>query len=228
MPLRIFPFLGILGFLQPVVLNAAHTIHWSADAVSEFYDSGAGGLPAPWTISIGTFGALGDVFAPDLSNTSEWAANWVELDSTNYDTSNPPFYTFQSSVVVVDLARANEQVYMWAYNNQLADETSEWALVSSADWTMATTLELAAGQSGPIDEWVLQTGDTAVWGRLNRRLPDSSRVVLEGGGVRFVDAPPTFDLQTQRLVNPVPEPTVICSLVGAAALLLRRKRAGTA
>ncbi len=226
MSLRFASLVGAFVFLLTSLSTATHTIHWSADTISEIYDSAAGQFPESWTISIGTFGALGDTFSPDLANTSAWTANWVELDSTNYEMVNPPFSTFQGTVAVVDIERANEQVYMWAYNNQAGDETSEWALVTSAAWTMADALDLAPSQAGPIDEWILQTGDTAVWGRLNQRLPDTSRFVLEGGGVRLSEPPVSFDLQTQLLVNPVPEPSVVLSLALAGMGMLALRRPG--
>ncbi|MEM0897116.1 MAG: hypothetical protein AAGJ79_09515 [Verrucomicrobiota bacterium] len=170
-----------------------------------------------WTIALGTFGQLGDLFAPDESNTADWLANWVELDTTNYSTI--PIPAFASSVVLdgtTDIDRADEQVYMWFYNNQVGDTSSEWALISDPSWTIASAAQLNDGQSAPVSTFEMNTASIVRWGGLN----DTPST----GGVR-TDGTTPFDLQTHTFAPVVPEPTVpAVLLVSLMAIMARRTR----
>ena len=189
-----------IGIGGAIFSNANQTINWSANVISVFYDSAGGSFPDSWTIDLGVFT---DPFDPDENNTADWSSNFVVLDTTNLNLGTPPFASFASSVVISDTALADMQLYMWFYNNQLGDETSEWALVTDSSWTVGTEAELLAGQGGPTDTYVLQTGTDVRWGGLN----DTPST----GGIRSND-PGTYDLQTHTFPPPIPEPSVLLGL----------------
>ncbi len=192
--------------------HAEHTINWSAETVSNIVDSFGDTFQSAWTVALGTFG---DSFLPEESNAALWSTNWIELDSTTYGPSGAQgFPTFQSSVVVSDVARANEQVYMWFYSSQVPEYPTEWALISDATWTVGTVAELEAGQPGLIDSWVMQDAGVTHWGGLNS--------VSSGVGVQNVD-PGSYDLQTHGFVNPIPEPSIALALLSTVLALGRRR-----
>ena len=192
MNFRAFAATVTIGFVGVSIGDSGQTINWSSAVGSEIFDSEGSMFPSEWTVALGTFGGLGDTFAPMEVNTDDWLANWVPLDTTSY--VQAPFPAFQSSVIVSDVDRADEQLYMWFYNNQVGDVTSEWALISEASWVVGSAGELADSQGvGPISI-VMQDATSAEWGRTDS---------IAGGGVRS-SAPVSFDLQTHTFENPIP------------------------
>ncbi|MEM9479016.1 MAG: hypothetical protein AAGA58_05060 [Verrucomicrobiota bacterium] len=199
MHIRFSVFAIGVSLLYTTPARSDQTIDWSSFVGSSLFDSTGDVFSDTWTIALGTFG---DTFEPMVGNTVDWSANWIELDTAVYN-DDPPF-GFSSSVVISDVDRADEQVYMWFYNNQVGDETSEWALLTDNAWNVASEAELQGGQDVSPETFEMNLAGEVIWGGLNS--------TPSGGGERS-DDPSPFDLQTHTFAPPIPEPSVVSVLV---------------
>jgi hypothetical protein len=113
-------------------------------------------LTTTYHFELGTFGT----FAPTPNNIADWRAHWKLLDEGNYSLITKLFIgsaslshdasTGQRTTSIADVAgsaamfAANEQMYIWAYNDLNRDTNTEWGIftrtnttdVSNPDWKL--------------------------------------------------------------------------------------------
>jgi len=109
------------------------------------------------------------------------------------------------------------QAYIWVYNNQAGDETSEWALITERDGLDAWKIPSSTGsQQNFPNQWRVSTATDILFGGIND---------IDGPGETSSGAPSTFALQTNTFL-PVPESgTTLLFGLTLGSLVLRRSRA---
>ena len=118
--------------------GSAQKLNWGGAANDINVDSSNVGLDdATYTFQLGTF-TNGDVplteFIPTPANTDFWGDRWVALDTASYNQEGPPTENegfFADSWTVQDNTYQGFQAYIWIYNNQVGDATSEWVLITN-------------------------------------------------------------------------------------------------
>ena len=161
-----------IGFLALVTNGSAQKINWGNASSDSNSDSNGNNLTdATFTFQLGTFATGGPTeFIPDETNTDFWGTNWIALDTASYNQAGPPNEDqgfFSDSWIVPDNTYEGFQAYIWVYNNQLGDSTSEWVLITddggSNAWKIPTS---TGGQQNFPDQWR---------DRLNLRWPQRRR-----------------------------------------------------
>ena len=198
-------------------------INWGNAANDANSDSNGDALSdATFTFQLGTF-TNGDgpptEFIPDISNTDFWGVRWVALDTAIYNQEDPPDEHegfFSDSWIVPDDTYQGFQAYIWGYNNQAGDATSEWVLITDNAGLDAWKIPSGTGtQQNFPDQWRVSTATDPIFGGLNN---------VDGPGETGPGAPPTFALQTNTFL-PVPESsTAILFGLTLGSLVMRRSR----
>ena len=207
------------------------------------FNSHGGLLDNSFSFELGTWNTG---FTPTAANVASWAANWnvistayapgtngwLSLDSSdpgvNDPNQNPQYFTrqliFNSDGTVQGgsstIFHANDQAYIWVFNNKTISSGSEWALVTdSSPGATSDDIWRVPDPSGTINQpvnWNLITADTAIFGEVNGAVGAGSAAVNPG----------TNRLQTFDVVSVVPEPgsALLVLLAGVAVHVRRRKR----
>lgn len=195
----------------------AQTINWgNAPTLSDInFDSDGNLLDDTYTFMFGVFDST---FDPCVEDHEDWFSNWTTLDSVgpgspDGDLYNEPLSFFSSTWFVTDNTYANQQAYIWVANQTSpVDETTEWALISDASWTIP---EFTEDHPTP-EEWRVAGATELKFGGLND---------VQGDG-EFDTDPGTFEIQTHTFPPPVPEPGTFAFFGFASALAFRRRRGG--
>ena len=209
----------LITFLAFSSHSHAVEINWGGAAGDINVDSKNVGLTdATFTFQLGTFSDGTSEFTPDANNTDFWGDNWIVLDTADYNQQAPPADNtgfFSSSWEVPNDDFLGYQAYIWVYNNQVGDATSEWVLITDLagadEWTIPSS---AGSQQNFPTPFRVSTATDVIFGGLNG---------VDGEGGRTVD-PGNFALQTQTFI-PVPETgTTLLFGLSLFSLILRRGR----
>lgn len=101
-------------------------VSWGSSIFGDtFLDSDGQPLDSSWTFYLGYFG---NSFSPTEQNRSQWAANWMTLDITDYD---PAMSSFESIWANDGISEGNRG-YIWALNRNNLD--NEWILMTGDSW----------------------------------------------------------------------------------------------
>jgi hypothetical protein len=218
---RLTGLFSMLAFASPAL---GITINWGSEFGSVNVQSDGGTrVSADFTIQLGTFDTG---FAPSGANAGLWASNWNVIDEVLPGQHNSDFGYFTSEL---DLQNNNSpfnlgaQVYVWMFNDQLAQVGSEWLLYTndSTDNTPGDNWIIPAApgsQQTPPLSWRVSNASHVVFGGLD---PDRTGATVPSFG-DGIGTPPQvpFNLQTHTFI---PEPSA-AALGGLAALYLLRRR----
>ena len=101
-------------------------INWASGIFGDSYqDSQGQPLDSSWTFYLGYFE---NDFTPTLQNRSQWGANWITLDITDYDADSSEFNSVWENDGVSDGNRG----YIWGLNRNLP--ANEWILMRNESW----------------------------------------------------------------------------------------------
>ena len=221
---RIKNFCGVTGIVATMLVLAPHgfaqKINWGS-AANDVNSTSIGGFltDATFTFQLGTFADGASEFIPDETNTDFWGARWVALDTATYNQEGAPNEEqgfFSDSWIVPDNAYQGYQAYIWIFNNQLGNDTSEWVLITDNSGIDAWKIPNSTGsQQNFPDQWRVSTATDPIFGGLN----DVSGPGESTGG------PGSFALKTHTFL-PVPETgTTILFGLTLGTLVMRRGRA---
>jgi hypothetical protein len=216
----------VLAMAMMVIAGNAYgqKINWGNAAGDVNIDSHGDPLSATFSFQLGTFvdSAGGNPllqFNPNESNTDVWGANWVPLDTATYNQAAPPNEAqgfFSDSWIPADSTYEGFQAYIWIYNNQAGDASSEWALFTDLGGPNAWLIPASTGsQQNFPTQWRVSTAVDLIFGGLNS---------VDGPGGTDAGTPSTFAIQT----NTVPEPQtpLLVALVLGCRLLCRHRPTG--
>jgi hypothetical protein len=182
--------------IQIVWASDAFSTNLMADGTTTF-----GGAQMSIRFELGTFVSG---FDPRATSPSEWAANWVILQTTEYDTSEDQ--VIQTATLETNNApfTENTQAYIWGYTTKdLNSGMAEWIMLAADEWKWPSTESL----------------QPPTFSISNAALP--SEMVL--GAVNGTSNGRAYHMQLASV--PIPEPSVLI-LPGLAVLglTLRRRR----
>jgi len=211
----------ILGTFLVWSLAHADTavINWGNAFPSTLLDSsGATNLDsASYHIQLGTFETpTGDAFDPEVSNVEDWQNNWKVFDEAELNEDFGYFSsglssgsvmnsdgTSQSPDATAGFDFSQKDAFIWIFNQQTVEESTEWFLGRVAAWTFPNGADFAACCGEDFDQqWSLSSDFPSA--------PDASVDVVfggynsyeyEGGGVYES----TGDAYLVQTYSPVPE-----------------------
>jgi hypothetical protein len=214
-------FILIACLLLSAFTASARTISWRSAIGDDLIDASGNDLDETFTFELGAF-LTG--FTPTASNLNDWQANWRAFGQATFEpidgngwepsvmylTKDTTLLTGQLSSESPPLPSyaftTGTQAWLWVYDSQVVDTSSEWALVRGTTWNFPT----ADAFNFNALLWELNSADQRIWGGSND---------LRGNG-GFIAEPADFTLQTAV----VPEPSSALLLVSALLLRLRRRR----
>lgn len=202
---------------------SGQTVAWgtsvSLTPLGYFSDGTVAGSGLSWTL-----GYFDNGFTPDATNYSDWAANYVEVDSAVEQSS--PFYAVSGIKTNVGPEAAGRQAWIFAYNDlgKIGETDGEALLFAEIGFTFP--VEPLSG-TFDIEDNPANTNDdnfVVVWGQVDRDRDDTDGLITGGGEFsnQFGDTS-TTEWEAQTATWPIPEPSI--AILGAAGfcLLLRRR-----
>lgn len=111
-------------------------IAWASDAFAHNVMADGtttfGGSPVAIRFEIGTFR---EGFDPTAHHQSEWAANWVTLQTADYDPVENQVIQTATLFSNDSPFRENTPAYIWGYNTKdVASGIAEWIVLSADEW----------------------------------------------------------------------------------------------
>ena len=192
----------LVGFVTAgaAVVQAQVTINYTSPAFEIGKDSTGTALDGTYTFALGSFGT----FTPTSSNVADWATNFTALNSTTWITGGQNQYSGSGTVSnnTAPFTTSNQGV-IWGYNTQTIGATTEWILITNANWTFP------AFTDNNIVAWTsTDSGTYAALGTLS--------------GTTGADP----YIQTYNLASAVPEPSTYALFAGIACLgfMVARRR----
>ena len=171
----------LLSLAALTLQGYSQKINWGNAANDINVDSAGNPLTdATFTFELGVFSngePTPTEFTPTSSNIDFWGDNWVALDTAAYNQEGPPTPEegfFSDSWIVPNNPNNTYEgfrAYIWVYNNQAGDETSEWVLITddggSDEWLIPASN--GTQQTFP-QQFRVSNASTSLYGDLNLSL----------------------------------------------------------
>ena len=195
-------------------LNAV-TLNWGGAAFEADYFSDGTALDDSVTFELGYFQTITN---PDISNATQWDADFVTLDSSAYNVTNQFFTgTYNTSDNLSLNPPAGTQLYIFAYTDRLIGIDTEFALITGTGPGLDSNFIFPdldnTTQADLTTQFRVSTSNNAIVGRTDDSTGQGNSTdnpILSQGGIQLFT---------------IPEPSSVMLLfIGATGLLVRRKR----
>jgi len=175
--MKIFPLSFLAALLGLAGSASAQSITWGNTPGEVLVDSKGQILTGSWKFELGVF-LPG--FYPTQKNIAEWVANWVPLDTADY---NEKIGYFSSRAPAPQPEAAGLQAYIWVFNERKYNPDSEWLLLTDRDGNHSNDWMIPNRSDSPtaaMIDWRVSRATTVLMGSAPRLTADKAAPVTEG------------------------------------------------